>query len=130
MFKDTVDVANRNNYIASTAAGFANSVFVSVYGFAGTLAQLAVLAYGIHLIGVAKLTPGLLIGYLLYVNKVYTPLRQLATVWSSFQLGTAALERISEILLLDTNTPIIGSDPIESDADVGVPQCTFPLSRR
>ena len=35
----------------------------------------------------ARLTVGLLIGFLLYVNNFYGPMRQLATVWSSFQLA-------------------------------------------
>ena len=36
-----------------------------------------------------KSTVGLLIGFLLYVNSFYMPLRQLAMLWSSFQLALA-----------------------------------------
>ena len=78
------------NFAASVAAGFANNMFMPIYGLAFNLAQLLVLAYGFYLIAAGKLTVGLLIGFLLYVNSFYMPLRQLATVWSSFQLALAA----------------------------------------
>jgi len=46
---------------------------------------------------------GLLVGYLLYVSSFYDPLRQLATVWSSLQTMMAAMDRVSEVLKLETN---------------------------
>jgi ATP-binding cassette, subfamily B, bacterial len=50
---------------------------------------------------------GLLIGFLLYVNSFYMPLRQLAAVWSSFQLAMASLDRISDVLALEPNMPLL-----------------------
>jgi ATP-binding cassette, subfamily B, bacterial len=58
----------------------------------------------------------LLVGFLLYVNNFYNPLRQLAAVWSSFQLASAALDRISEVLALESNLPVIAAGPVRSDA--------------
>jgi ATP-binding cassette, subfamily B, bacterial len=40
----------------------------------------------------------------------------LATVWSSFQLAMAGLDRISEVLALESNMPVIGATAVESDA--------------
>src|SRR2546428_8978799 len=78
-----------------------------LYGLALNLAQLIVLSYGIYLIAAGNLTVGLLIGFLLYVNSFYMPLRQVAVLWSSFQLALAALDRISEVLALESNMPVI-----------------------
>jgi ATP-binding cassette subfamily B protein len=50
-----------------------------------------------------QLTVGLLVGYLLYVTSFYNPLRQLATVWSSLQTMMAAMDRVSEVLNLETD---------------------------
>src|SRR5205085_357683 len=50
-----------------------------------------------------------LIGFLLYVNSFYMPLRQLAAVWSSFQLAMASLDRISDVLALEGNMPQIAA---------------------
>ena len=61
------------------------------------------LAYGIYLISAGSFTIGLLIGFILYVNNFYNPLRQLASVWSSLQLALAGLDRISEVLALESD---------------------------
>jgi ATP-binding cassette subfamily B protein len=101
--------ANDTNYDASVSAGFANNIFMPMYGFAHNLAMLLVVAYGIILIGAGETTAGLLIGFLLYVNNFYGPMRQLATVWSSYQLALAALDRISEVLALESDMPVLAA---------------------
>ena len=98
-------VANERNYSASIAAGIANTVFIPLYGLALNLAQVIVLAYGFYLISAGGFTVGLLIGFLLYVNSFYMPLRQLAALWSSFQLAMASLDRIAAVLSLEPNLP-------------------------
>ena len=113
-FQRKFKAANDTNYAASVAAGFANNIFMPMYGFAHNLAMLLVLAYGIILIGATETTAGLLIGFLLYVNNFYGPMRQLATVWSSFQLALAALDRISEVLALESDMPVLAAGPPES----------------
>jgi ATP-binding cassette, subfamily B, bacterial len=114
-FRRKFNLANETNYASSTSAGIANNIFIPLYGFASTLAQLVVISYGIWLIEAGQITVGILIGFLLYVNAFYQPLRQLAAVWSSFQLGVAALERISDVLSMESNMPI--ALPTTSDSD-------------
>jgi ATP-binding cassette subfamily B protein len=115
-FQNKFKIANEANYGASVSAGFANNVFMPMYGFAHHLAMLLVVAYGIILIGATATTAGLLIGFLLYVNNFYGPMRQLATVWSSFQLALAALDRISEVLALDSDMPLVAAGRPESSS--------------
>jgi ATP-binding cassette subfamily B protein len=85
-----------------------------MYGFAHNLASLLVVCYGIILIGASESTAGLLIGFLIYVNNFYGPMRQLATVWQSFQLALAALDRISEVLALESDMPVLPAAPAQS----------------
>jgi len=106
-FREKFKEANETNFTASLAGGIASGVFMPVYGLAFNVAQLIVLAYGLYLIAAGALTVGLLIGFLLYVNSFYMPLRQLAALWSSFQLALAAFDRISEVLVLESNMPIL-----------------------
>ncbi|HJT88828.1 MAG TPA: ABC transporter ATP-binding protein [Bryobacteraceae bacterium] len=113
-FQGKFKAANDTNYGASVAAGYANSIFMPMYGFAHHLAMLLVLAYGIVLIGAGESTAGLLIGFLLYVNNFYGPMRQLASVWSSYQLALAALDRISEVLALESDMPLLPAGAPES----------------
>ncbi len=104
-FERQFKAVNERNYRASVTAGLANNLFVPLYGLAFNLAQLIVLAYSVYLIAAGSFTIGLLIGFLLYVNSFYLPLRQLAAVWSSFQLAMASLDRISAVLSLEPNMP-------------------------
>jgi ATP-binding cassette, subfamily B, bacterial len=104
-FKQQFAAANERNYTASVRAGVVNTFFVPLYGLAFNAAQLVVLAYGFYLIAAGQFTVGLLIGFLLYVNSFYLPMRQLAAVWSSFQLAMASFDRISDVLALESNLP-------------------------
>lgn len=115
-FQRKFNAANQNNYTASVSAGFANNIFMPMYGLANHFAQLVVLAYGVYLIGAGQTTVGLIIGFLLYVTNFYGPLRQLATVWSSFQLALAALDRISEVLALESDMPVIEGKAADSQS--------------
>jgi ATP-binding cassette subfamily B protein len=115
-FQRKFETANQGNYAASVKAGIANNVFMPMYGLAHQIAQLLVVAYGIVLMGSGQTTAGELIGFLLYVNSFYGPMRQLATVWASFQLALAALDRISEVLALESDMAIEKGGPAESAA--------------
>ncbi|MGP0075483.1 MAG: ABC transporter ATP-binding protein [Bryobacteraceae bacterium] len=115
-FQRKFETSNETNYAASVAAGYANNIFMPMYGLAHQLAQLLVVAYGIVLIREGLTTTGQLIGFLLYVNSFYGPMRQLATVWSSFQLALAALDRISEVLALESDMTLVSAGPAESTA--------------
>jgi ATP-binding cassette subfamily B protein len=104
-FERQFSAANTRNYQASVSAGIANTILIPLYGLALNLAQVVVLAYGFYLIAGGSFSLGLLIGFLLYVNSFYMPLRQLAALWSSFQLAMASLDRISAVLALGGNLP-------------------------
>ena len=118
-FRKKFSEANEDNYKASVSAGVASNIFNPLYTLASTLAQIFVLAYGIYLISIGQFTIGLLVGFFLYVNSFYMPLRQLAAVWSSLQLALAGLDRISEVLALDSNIEVIESaEPISDKAPI------------
>ena len=102
-FREKFDAANQRNYGAAVKAGVASGLFMPLYTLAGNAAQILVLALGVWLIVRHELTVGLLIGYLLYVTAFYNPLRQLATVWSSWQTMLAAMDRVSEVLNLEND---------------------------
>jgi ATP-binding cassette subfamily B protein len=115
-FRTRFEAANERNFEASVKAGYANNVFMPLYGLAAHMAQLIVLGYGVYLIQSGLATLGLLIGFLIYVNSFYGPLRQLATVWSSFQMAVAGLDRISEVLALESNMATLPAGPSEANS--------------
>jgi len=129
-FRKRFDSANQDNYKTSVKAGIANNIFLPVYSLLAGVAQLIVLAYGIYLIADKEpaitlmnhkdygvFTLGLLIAYLTYASSFYNPLRQLATLWTTFQTAMAAWDRVSNILGLDTNLVTVKDTKAEtSDA--------------
>jgi len=104
-FREKFKEVNQKNYKASIISGIANNIFLPIYTLAGNIAQLIVLALGIYLISQGSLTIGLLVTYLIFVDYFYSPLKQMASVWSSLQLALAAVDRISEILELESDMP-------------------------
>ena len=85
--------------------------FTPVYGLCSNIAQLIVLAYGIHLILIGDFTLGLLISFLTYMNRFYDPLRQLASLWANFQVALAGWDRISDILALQSDLVVVRPGP-------------------
>ena len=108
-FRKRLGTANNENYKKSIRAGIANSILSPIYTFASNIGQIIVLSLGIWLIMQGRFTVGLLISFIAYVSNFYNPLRQMAVLWSSFQLTLAAWDRISHLLSFKSNLPIVES---------------------
>jgi ATP-binding cassette, subfamily B, bacterial len=102
-FRERFKEANKLNYTKSIQAGIANNVFMPVYTLAANIGQLIVLSLGIYLILKGHFSVGLLISFISYVTNFYNPLRQMASLWASFQVAMAGWDRISQLLSLETN---------------------------
>jgi len=124
-FERQFGVANERNYHAAVAAGIANTVLIPLFALALNLAQVIVLGYGFYLIGSGTFTVGLLIGFILYVNSFYMPLRQLAALWSQFQLALASLDRISAVLALRGNMPEVAASEATPGSVLAFEQVAF-----
>ncbi|SFV35896.1 ABC transporter ATP-binding protein [Thermoflavifilum thermophilum] len=105
-FRNRFETVNQQNYQAAIQAGVANNLLMPVYSLFSNMAQLIVLAYGIYLIATAHFTVGLLISFLVYVNRFYSPLQQIAALWSGFQTALAGWDRISYILSLESDLAV------------------------
>lgn len=128
-FKKRFQDVNDKNYSAAIGAEIANNTFTPIYDLASNLGQLIVLAYGIALISSGQFTIGLLIGFLSYANSFYSPLRQLAALWASFQTALASWDRVHEILSLESDLPILQNPgSIDSDAVLEFSNVSFKYS--
>ncbi|MFO7369828.1 MAG: ABC transporter ATP-binding protein [Bacteroidales bacterium] len=125
-FRERFNVVNRENYAAAIKSGLANSLFIPVYGFFSNLGQMVVLALGIYLVSKKLFTLGLLISFLAYINNFYNPLRQLAALWSNFQIALAGWDRISRILSMETNLRVMPTgEPADNQAMLRFNEVTF-----
>ncbi len=102
-FQEKFEEVNRRNFLIAVKAGLANHLFMPVYTFFSNIGQLIVLAFGIYLISTGDFTVGLLISFLAYINNFYNPLRQIAALWTNFQVALAAWDRIAHILSFENN---------------------------
>jgi ATP-binding cassette, subfamily B, bacterial len=105
---------NRRNYSKAIQAGIANNIFTPVYTFAGNAGQIIVLALGIFMISTGHFSVGLLISFIAYINNFYNPLRQLAALWSNFQVAMAGWDRISSLLSFKTNLAVTDNPEYEA----------------
>jgi len=94
----------------------ASNIFMPIYGLSQNLAEVLVIGYGYHLVTAGTISLGLLIAFILYLNNFYMPLRQLAAMWAQLQLALAAVDRISEVLALEPNMPVIAAAPVAPGA--------------
>jgi ATP-binding cassette subfamily B protein len=105
-FLEKFEEVNHQNFTTAVKAGLANNLFMPVYGFFSNIGQLIVLAFGLYLMSTGNFSVGLLISFLSYINSFYNPLRQLAALWTNFQVAMAGWDRISHILSFENNLKI------------------------
>ena len=117
-FRKKFEEINNQNYRKALDAGIANTVLIPVYGLLASFAQLIVLTYGIYLIAAGEFSIGLLVSYLAYATNFYNPLRQLAALWTNFQVAMAGWDRVSYILNLESNLPVIATGDRDNHDDL------------
>ena len=117
-FRKKFEEINNQNYRKALDAGIANTVLIPVYGLLASFAQLIVLTYGIYLIAAGEFSIGLLVSYLAYATNFYNPLRQLAALWTNFQVAMAGWDRVSHILNLESNLPVITTSDRGNNEDL------------
>ena len=106
-FREHFAKANLDNYTSSIKAGLANNIFTPVYTLFSNIAQAIVLSLGIYLVVTGSFKLGLLLSFIAYVTNFYNPLRQIAAIWANFQVAMAGWDRISNILILESDLKII-----------------------
>lgn len=113
-FKNSFQQVNENSRRANTLSSIANNILTPLYDFGGNVALFLVYLVGINLIisqtfsflGISfqgSLEFGTLISYILYVDRFYSPLRIMTSLFASIQTSLAAWSRISNILALESD---------------------------
>jgi ATP-binding cassette subfamily B protein len=73
--------------------------------FLSGVADAIVLGVGAILIGSGQLTAGALIAFILYIDMFFSPIQQLSQVFDSWQQTRVSVDRIAELMKLETLTP-------------------------
>lgn len=100
-FKDTV---NKNNLDTNLGAARIAAAYPSIIDFLGSLATALIVWLGGAAVLGAKVTPGVLVAFILYISRFFEPIRDLSRRYDSFQSTMASSERIFG--LLDTQIEV------------------------
>jgi ATP-binding cassette subfamily B protein len=73
--------------------------------FLSAVADAIVLGVGAGLISSGILSPGALIAFILYIDMFFSPIQQLSQVFDSWQQTRVSVQRIDELMQLQTLTP-------------------------
>lgn len=85
-------------YQANVNASRLSALFFPGVDYIGTIATAVVVAVGGRLVLGETITPGVLVAFVLYVQRFFDPIRELAQRYNTFQATMAASERIYELL--------------------------------
>jgi ATP-binding cassette subfamily B multidrug efflux pump len=94
-FKDTV---NKNNLDTNLVAARIAAAYPSIIDFLGSLSTALVVWLGGAAVLGAKVTPGVLVAFILYIARFFEPIRDLSRRYDSFQSTMASSERIFGLL--------------------------------
>ncbi len=89
---------NFSYYQANVNATRLSALFFPGVDFIGTIATAVVVAVGGWLVLGDTITAGVLVAFVLYVQRFFDPIRELAQRYNTFQATMAASERIYELL--------------------------------
>jgi ATP-binding cassette, subfamily B, bacterial len=73
--------------------------------FLSEIAAAVVLGVGSVLVGRGSLTPGELIAFVLFADLLFSPIQQLSQVFDAYQQARASMEKINELMHVETLTP-------------------------
>jgi ATP-binding cassette subfamily B protein len=88
------------------------SIYFPFVQFLSSLADVIVLALGAQMVHEGRLTTGVLIAFILYVDMFFSPIQQLSQVFDSWQQTRISVARIDELMALETRTPA-PAEPLE-----------------
>ncbi len=96
------DVVNRYNLDANMTAGKLSSIFFPAVDWIGKLAMALVIWIGGAAILGEQLTPGVLVAFVLYIDRFFDPIRDLSLRYNELMTAMASGERILSLL----NAPV------------------------
>lgn len=104
-YRRFADEINQENFDANVASARLAAVFFPVVDFLGLVATGIVIWYGGTQVLGEQITPGLLVAFVMYVDRFFWPIRDLAMRYNTWQMAMAAGERLFD--LLDTKPSIV-----------------------
>ncbi|MCD6290185.1 MAG: ABC transporter ATP-binding protein, partial [Anaerolineae bacterium] len=96
--KQFVEEVNRNYLHAQLKAAKLSAIFFPSIDFLGSTAIALAIGFGGSAVLGKQVTPGVLVAFIMYIDRFFNPIRDLAQRYNTLQLAMAAGERIFNLL--------------------------------
>ncbi len=95
---DRFAVLNAENRAANQTTVNLNAAYFPAVEFVSAIATVGILLYGGHQVLNGNVTVGVLVGFIAALNGFFDPISQLSQVYTTYQSGMAALDKIFALL--------------------------------
>jgi ABC-type multidrug transport system fused ATPase/permease subunit len=95
---DRFAVLNAENRAANQTTVNLNAAYFPAIEFVSAMATVGILIYGGHQVLAGSVTVGVLVGFIAALNGFFDPISQLSQVYTTYQSGMAALDKIFGLL--------------------------------
>jgi len=102
-------VANAGHRDANIRANWYFSIFFPVIEFIMAIALGLLVWYGSKQVLAGTLSPGVIVAFIMYINMIFRPIRELVDKFNTLQMGMVSAERIFAVLDTDEQTPNTGT---------------------
>jgi len=96
--REKFDELNEQNLQANMKTVYLNASYFPAVEFVSALATVGILLYGGFQVLDGEVTVGVLVGFIAALNGFFDPIGQLSQVYTTYQSGMAALDKIFELL--------------------------------
>lgn len=103
------DKINKEHRNAHVRANWYFSIFFPVLEIIVAISTGLLVWYGSKQVIEDVISPGVVVAFLMYINIIFRPIRELIDKFNTLQMGMVAAERIFEILDTDESTPDTGN---------------------
>jgi len=100
--------ANAEHRNAHIRANWYFSIFFPVIEIIMAIALGLLVWYGSKQVLSAELSPGVIVAFIMYINMIFRPIRELVDKFNTLQMGMVSAERIFAVLDTDEKTPNTG----------------------
>ncbi|MFC3200158.1 ABC transporter ATP-binding protein [Parapedobacter deserti] len=101
--------ANAEHRNAHIRANWYFSIFFPVIEIIMAIALGLLVWYGSKQVLAEELSPGVIVSFIMYINMIFRPIRELVDRFNTLQMGMVSAERIFSVLDTEEKTPIIGT---------------------
>src|SRR5690606_14598269 len=85
------------------------SIFFPVIEIIMAVALGLLVWYGSKQVLAEEISPGVIVSFIMYINMIFRPIRELADKFNTLQMGMVSAERIFAVLDTDERTPNTGT---------------------